>query len=331
MVDGTGHHRVPACPDAVQRGLRYRMRIAGAVRRTWADALVTLWVIIGFGGRFSYMSNTRSEVSFCVLVVVLFLAATVCWSQENRVTIDPLSVISLKLRISRNDVEISGATGFVVEKNHKRYLVTNRHVVLACTPDRSPSDIGGWICANKVAIYHNRLGHLGQWFWVVEDLFDVHGNKRWLEHPTLGSGADLAALPLDHTENVQFYPLDMNLAISDIALGPGDPVSIVGFPFGLAQEAGLPIWKTGTVASDLDINFDRKPVFLVDTTSRPGMSGSPAYAVRTGAYHTASAGAVITAGSARRFLGVYSEQIPAAEVGGVWKAEAVIALYDSLP
>ena len=194
------------------------------------------------------MNKTRSWVSFCLLVVLLFLAGTVCWSEENQTIVNQLSFTSLQLKISRNDTEIASATGFVVEKNKKYYLLTNRHVVLACAPDHNPSDIGGWICANKVAIYHNRLGHLGEWFWVVEDLFDAHGNKRWLEHPILGSGADLVALPLEHMENVQFYPLDMELRKSDITLGPGDPVSIVGFPFGLAQEGGLPIWKTGTVA-----------------------------------------------------------------------------------
>jgi hypothetical protein len=79
---------------------------------------------------------------------------------------------------------------------------------------------------------------------------------------------DLIALPLIHTENVQFYPRDLELRNYDIVVSPGDSVSIVGFPFGMAQHAGLPIWKTGTVASDPDINFNGRPMFIVDTTSR---------------------------------------------------------------
>jgi len=59
-------------------------------------------------------------------------------------------------------VEIGGATGFVMEKNNKRYLVTNRHVVLACAQDRIPRTL--WLdCANKLGILHNRLNHLGEW------------------------------------------------------------------------------------------------------------------------------------------------------------------------
>ena len=255
---------------------------------------------------------------------------------QEQIRIDPSSVTSLQLKIFHNDVEIGKATGFVVVKNDKRYLVTNRHVVLACTQDANPSNIGGWICANRLAIFHNRLNRLGEWLWVTEDLFNERSNKRWLEHPTLGAAADLVALPLIHTENVQFYPLDMELRKTDIVVGPADSVSIVGFPLGIAQQGGLPVWKTGTVASDLDINIDGKPIFLVDTTSRPGMSGSPVYAVRTGAYRSSSGALKMAMGVApvapmKRFLGVYSEQIQAAELGGVWKAEAVMALYDSLP
>ncbi len=50
-----------------------------------------------------------------------------------------------------------------MEKNNKRYLVTNRHVVLACAQDKNSTNVGGWICANKLGILHNRLNHLGEW------------------------------------------------------------------------------------------------------------------------------------------------------------------------
>jgi S1-C subfamily serine protease len=120
---------------------------------------------------------------------------------------------------------------------------------------------------------------------------------------------------------------------TDIVASPGDSVSVVGFPFGMGQDVtlGLPIWKTGTVASDPDVNFSGRPMFLVDTTSRQGMSVSPVYAVRTGAYGSATAQPqMATHGVATKFLGVYSEQDVNRELGGVWKAEAVVALYDSL-
>jgi len=248
---------------------------------------------------------------------------------QNSQTIDRLSVTSLAVAVFHGDASIGRATGFVLKKDENYYLVTNRHVVLTCAEDSNPDDVGGWICADKLKILHNAAGHLGDWFWVEESLYDENKHHRWLEHPTLGASADLVALPLKNTAGVQFYPLDLSLRNTDVELGPGDPVNVVGFPFGETQGGGLPIWKSGTIASDLDINYGGKAKFLVDATARSGMSGSPVYARRFGTYQSKS-GTTHT-GNATRFLGVYSEENQALELGAVWKAEAVAALYDSLP
>jgi hypothetical protein len=271
--------------------------------------------------------TTSLRIIVVLLSSAVLTGSLVSWGQMQ---VEPESSISLSLKIAHDASEMGTATGFVLKKSDKNYLVTNRHVVLACTQDQNPANVGGWICANKLAIFHNHLGHPGSRLWKVEDLFDRDGRPRWLEHPTLRGAADVVALPLANTVDVQFYPLDLETMNTDITLGPAEPVSIVGFPFGLAQSPGLPIWKTGTIASDLDIDFRGSPVFLVDSTTRPGMSGSPVYAARF--FAVSSKGFGFAMGPRRtKFLGVYSEQIPAAEIGGVWKAKVVKELYDSLP
>src|ERR1700756_1893796 len=244
---------------------------------------------------------------------------------QNSQGIDRLSVTSLAVAVFHGDSSIGSATGFVLQKDRNYYLVTSRHVVLTCAEDTSPNNVGGWICADKLKILHNTAGRLGDWFWVEEHLYDENKHKRWLEHPSLGASADLIALPLKNTEGIAFYPLDLALRNSDMQLAPGDPVNIVGFPFGETQGGGLPIWKTGTIASDLGINYGGKAKFLVDTTARSGMSGSPVYARRF--THSDKSGPQ----EVTRFLGVYSEENQALELGAVWKAEAVAALYDALP
>ena len=264
-----------------------------------------------------------------LLLCVCTCGLSLAQSSQGSQTIDRLSVTSLAVAVFHGDASIGSATGFVLQKNQNYYLVTNRHVVLTCAEDTSPKDVGGWICADKVKILHNTSGRLGDWFWVEESLYDDAKHKRWLEHPTLGASADLIALPLRNTAGVEFYPLDLSLRNSDMQLAPGDPVNIVGFPLGETQGGGLPIWKTGTIASDLDINYGGKAKFLVDATARSGMSGSPVYARRFGTYQD-KAGAQNT-GSATKFLGIYSEENQALELGAVWKAEAVAVLYDSLP
>jgi hypothetical protein len=204
--------------------------------------------IVG-SGEHAMTKTLRTSLSVFLLISATIAAGNVSWGQE----VSPLSVTSLALKLLHNNTEIGSATGFVMEKGNKQYLVTNRHVVLACVLDPNPEDIGGWICVNKLAIFHHRSGPVGFWLWVQEDLLDENGKPRWFEHPTLHGKADLIALPLTHTENVRFYPLDLELRKTDIVVSPGDPVSIVGFPLGIAQTqaSGLPIWKTGTVASGL--------------------------------------------------------------------------------
>jgi len=277
------------------------------------------------------MKSLRTSLPVSLLISAILALSAVSRGQQTE--INPVSTTSLSLKILNDETSIGTATGFILEKGNKHYLVTNRHVVLACGLDSRAENVGGWICANKLAILHYQTSNQGMsWRWVVEDIVDAHGRPLWLEHPTLKGKADLIALPLVHTENVQFHPINLELRKTDLVVSPGDPVSIVGFPYGMAETAGLPIWKAGTVASDPDVNFNERPMFIVDTTSRPGMSGSPVYAVRTGAYRSAAGELqMATNGVATKFLGVYSEQNVNAELGGVWKAEVVVAIYDSLP
>jgi hypothetical protein len=274
----------------------------------------------------------RINNSVFLLMVVVLMTAAALQAQQ----VDVLSGTSLRLTIRHDDIEIGTGTGFVVQKGQHYYLITNRHIVLDCAEDKNPNDVGGWLCANKVVILHNRLNHEGEWISVTEKLYRTENDKEklWLEHPSIGSvpgsSVDLIALPLTQINDVNLLPLNLSLRNTDMRISPGDSVSIVGFPYGNAQGGGLAIWKTGTIASDPDVNFDGKAKFLVDATGRPGMSGSPVYARRFGGYQTAK-GQTMLAGNATKFLGVLSEESQAAEIGIVWKAEAVQRLYDSLP
>ena len=105
-------------------------------------------------------------------------------------------------------------------------------------------------------------------------------------------------------------------------VSPSEAVSIIGFPFGLASSGKFPIWKTGHIASDIDLNYKDKPVFLIDATTKPGMSGSPVIARRNGFSQTSKGQRV--GGTTERFLGVYSGRIQDnSDVGMVWKPETI--------
>jgi len=59
-------------------------------------------------------------------------------------------------------------------------------------------------------------------------------------------------------------------------IGPTERVLFVGYPDGLHDETHLlPILRTGTIASIPSVDFNGKPVFLIDAQVYGGSSGSP--------------------------------------------------------
>ena len=111
-----------------------------------------------------------------------------------------------------------------------------------------------------------------------------------------------------------------------------DVVSVVGFPFGIAGGGSLAIWATGFIASEPDINYKDLPVFLIDSRSRPGQSGSPVVAHRNGGPVLLEDNSThVFAEPVTRFLGVYSGRInQESDLGMVWKADALTALIGSI-
>jgi S1-C subfamily serine protease len=167
----------------------------------------------------------------------------------------------------------------------------------------------------------------------------------WLEHPD-GRAVDVAALELDLSDSrISTSPVALTLADADIFVGVGMAVSVVGYPFGRTRGAEFPIWKTGHVASEPDVNFQDRPVFLIDATTRRGMSGSPVYfQLGDPGYLTRNRTALVGHGfvspvpeDRTRLLGVYSGRIQglvgdgeplSAEIGRVWKPHVIAEVLD---
>ena len=196
---------------------------------------------------------------------------------EKQINIDSLSVISLYLQLSVNGNDLGQATGFVVQKNNKNYLITNWHVLsgLDTVTGKPLSSTGGF--PDNIKIAHHVKNKLGMWKLINEPL-KQNNNPLWLEHPASNdkNRVDIVALPLSNMdEDIAFYPMDLQLANTDMVAQPAMPVSVIGFPLGFTSAGAFPIWKTGHIASDPDLNYQNKPAFLIDATTRSGMSGSP--------------------------------------------------------
>lgn len=253
--------------------------------------------------------------------------------------IDPLSIISIYLETEKNingkNTKITRATGFILKEKSKHYLITNWHVVtnrsridssakIITIKNEIGNDVKINIADPEKLITHFHGIKLGTWHPITIDLYE-NGKKKWIEHP-LGSKVDVIAIPLNLTkhqqDSVQLYAIEYEKYNDDIILYPSINLSIIGFPRGLASYGKFPIWKTGQLATDYDINVDNLPVFLIDASTRGGMSGSPVIIRQAGT--TLTKGSFSIGGKAQKFLGVYSGRVPGdLDIGIVWKVDCL--------
>jgi hypothetical protein len=244
--------------------------------------------------------------------------------------IDEFSLKPLYLEILSGNAIIGIGTGFAVKQNNSYYIVTNWHVVTGRNPnDNQPLSETGIADPTKIrAWFHEKK--LGSWISCEINLIDGSGNKLWIEHPD-GKDVDVVCVPFLIAPNIEIYDIDLSLSEFDLMVYPSEAVSIIGFPEGLTSSGKLPIWKTGHIASDIDIDWNKKPIFLIDATTKSGMSGSPVIAKRVSIYQTSKTNQV---GNAVRFLGVYSgREISASnniEIGLVWKPRVISEILSKL-
>ena len=101
----------------------------------------------------------------------------------------------------------------------------------------------------------------------------------------------------------------------------GADVLIIGFPL---SEPGLkfPVWKKGSIASELLIPWRQKPAFLIDCRTSKGMSGSPVIRRSFGPVTTSDMTMNLDAVVTSEFMGVYSGRLHdnenLASIGIVW-------------
>jgi len=235
------------------------------------------------------------------------------------------SVASLLVSPVANAIALGTATGFVVRWKETSYLITNWHVVSGRDPHTNQPLHPSGAVPDSLSTIHNLRGRLGQWKEVAEPLRDRDGRPLWREHPDFGHRVDVVALPLSQLEEVELYPHDPWAREPDIAAGVAEGVFIVGFPFGLTGGGALAIWSRGSMATEPAVDFRELPLYLVDSRTRSGQSGSPVIFYSAGGPVAMASGDVsIFTGPVERLLGVYSGRVSAeSDLGFVWKIAAL--------
>jgi Trypsin-like peptidase domain len=248
---------------------------------------------------------------------------------DRKMEIAAPSVKSLFLATRANGNELSTATGFVATHHGNHYLVTNWHVVTGRRNDNATALSTTGTVPDELVVLHNVAGQLGHWQPRAVRLYGEDGSPLWLEHPVHGRRVDVVALPLTSTAGIELFTYDPVNPGPLIVFGPSDPVSIIGFPFGLTGGGAAGIWVQGTVATEPAIDFGDLPCFLVDSRTRPGQSGSPAILYRTGGYSDEDGNVIVQPGSVERFVGIYSGRInEQSDLGFVWKAVVLAEIFE---
>lgn len=235
------------------------------------------------------------------------------------------SVASLLLQMRVRDQALGTGTGFVVKCNSHHYLVTNYHNLAGRRPDTNELLHDSGATPDSVVITHNSASGLGSWVSLVEPVVDNDDKPLWIEHPKFKRKVDVVALLLRNLVGVKLYPYQYDEVGPDIAVGVSRGVNIIGFPFGLTGGGAFGIWSRGTIATEPEIDFNDLPLFLIDSRTRPGQSGSPVIIYHDGGMIPMKDGAsAIFGGPVERLLGIYSGRINKdSDLGFVWKASVI--------
>jgi len=236
----------------------------------------------------------------------------------------------IKLFLRETQTELFSGTGFIYEYETKKYLITNWHIVTGLDPKtKNPITKHGGIPNDLTMIYLSNKAPF-EWRQCTLELYNDNISD-WLIHPVHKELVDVVAMELelpDYFDGV-FKPIN-TCKFDDFDLRIADDIFVLGFPYSLTGGGYFPIWKRGSVASEPQIDYEGIPKFLIDTATRPGMSGAPVVLRRVGLHN--KSGNKITVetiiGEIRNFVGIYSGRKVGdndfeAQLGVVWKKELI--------
>jgi len=226
---------------------------------------------------------------------------------SNTTKIDHLSLITTPIYLWKGkDKLISQGTGFYYsfEKDNLKVLclVTNYHVLTGWTPEQKKEPKGDNIAFH----FHKSDTNTGDVKVCRISLKSPNGKPIWISDPKYPN-ADYALIPLvaKWYEGCHVNAINKKWTESKMKIRPSSNITLIGYPYGFYDKKNiLPIWKTGNVASEPSIDFDGNPLFLIDVSAFPGMSGSPVFGISYGMYETEEGNTSV--GGSRKFLGIYS-------------------------
>ena len=265
---------------------------------------------------------------------------------------DSLSLASYHLKMIPNGTEecLATGTGFFYELENTYYLITNGHNVTRINPETNLRTCSSIAFPSKIRLSLRYFipdseikekGYVGHKS-VDIDLYDDEDliKPTWFVHEKFQYNVDVIAIPFIKKDELPIgyiiNPINSFNFQEQFYLEPSDDVFVIGYPFALNGGKQTPIWKRGTIATEPSINLDGFPKFLIDTSTREGMSGSPVILQRVGHHSFGTNGQITNKdifGRIRAFVGIYSGRIGVnkddtdnnfkTQLGIVWKKDVI--------
>jgi len=186
----------------------------------------------------------------------------------------PVSGINLAVSIIhcfKGKDMVASASGFFFLHNEKKFLVTNRHVVIDEEESYFPDSIKLRLHCSPINSEKNMI--------IQVPLYDDEQKKLWLEHPLQEKvNCDVVLIPLPE-DTIAFALMNFmttkNIPDRKLQIPAFADVVVVGYPLGFHDELNnLPIYRQGMIASPYPSMFEKKPYFLIDAKLHSGSSGS---------------------------------------------------------
>jgi hypothetical protein len=225
-----------------------------------------------------------------------------------QVDVEEYSMMTTTVLLMKGGQSLSQGTGFLYATTRADgtpdtvFIVTNFHVVTGHAPGTGEPNQGDRVRF----MLHTDRGDPKSVIGIEMPLYAKTGEPLWVasaEHPN----ADVVLLPLTPAAyaKASIYVFSEAHTVGNIRVRPTSQVALLGYPYGFSDTLNhLPVWKTGHVASEPNTDFQGDPMFLVDVSAFPGMSGSPVLAVANGTYEMESG--AMTTGRIYKLLGVFS-------------------------
>ena len=210
--------------------------------------------------------------------------------QKNLTPIELLCHSTIRIEIEVRNGGLSTGTGFFFkfkEKENGYYIpaiVTNKHVV-------KDAKIGRFLFTRKNPDGSPDVGNIAR-FRIIDF------GQNWVMHPD--PDVDLCILPFgsllneaaEQNDNIFIVPLDKSLLLApedlDDLIGL-ESIIVVGYPNGIWDvKNNFPVFRRGTLASNLNYDWNGKKEFIIDCATFPGSSGSPVLFLDLGGYMTKS-------------------------------------------